>query len=556
VHTLKIVFGITLYTIFFFVSISSATTTIRVPEDNITIQEAINSAAYGDIIEVHSGTYFERVDVNKLLTIKGIDNGGGIPVVDAQMVGSPITLSIGSEGSAIEGFKLINSQISYNNAGIIAFSSNNIIKNNVILGYDEGADYYGKGIMLYQSSNNIISRNFANSSSIGIHVYESNNNTLDYNVVTANHDGITVYNSSNNTIRGNFANSSIIGIYILGLSNNNTLNSNNVTGNIQGIIVTSSSNNTFSDNSVISNNNRGIWISQYSSDNNLIGNHFDSNGELGINLDEHSDRNNVIGNTINSNYWGILLNSESNVLRNNIVNDNPASGIEVYTSGNNILNNIFNNSNNFNIYFGNRWNSTKTLGINVISGHYLGGNFWAQPDGNGYSQDCLDSELNGICDLPYKLNDNNFDYLPLSIPDNEPPNSVTYLTNITFAYSFINWTWIDPEDHDFVNVSVWIDGTFKENVSNGVQFYNSTSFAPDTEHTISTRTVDINGNINQTWKNHTATTAPWPISDIVNLTFIVLDNKTNLPIVNADVKMDKMNVIGETIVDIKLNPRK
>jgi len=41
--------------------------------------------------------------------------------------------------------------------------------------------------------------------------------------------------------------------------------------------------------------------------------------------------------------------------------------------------------------------------------------------------------------------------------DTIPPDSVTNLTNISYSPDFINWTWIDPSDPDFVNVSIWID---------------------------------------------------------------------------------------------------
>jgi len=54
---------------------------------------------------------------------------------------------------------------------------------------------------------------------------------------------------------------------------------------------------------------------------------------------------------------------------------------------------------------------------------------------------------------------------------------------------------------------VFIDNNFKRNVSKGTKFYNATNFEPNTKHTISTWTVDINGNINKTWTNSSARTA-------------------------------------------------
>ncbi|KAF5425611.1 MAG: S-layer protein/S-layer protein, partial [Candidatus Methanocomedens sp.] len=89
-----------------------------------------------------------------------------------------------------------------------------------------------------------------------------------------------------------------------------------------------------------------------------------------------------------------------------------------------------------------------------------------------------------------------------------PPASVTNLHNITYTPTYINWTWTDPEDADFEKVMVYLDQVFKTNVSKGVQYYNATGLTPATTYTISTKTVDSTGNINQTPVDNTSTTAP------------------------------------------------
>lgn len=93
--------------------------------------------------------------------------------------------------------------------------------------------------------------------------------------------------------------------------------------------------------------------------------------------------------------------------------------------------------------------------------------------------------------------------------DTTPPASVTNLTNSTYATTYINWTWTDPADSDFDRVMVYLDGSFRTNVTNGTQYYNATGLTANTEYTISTRTVDTAGNINATWENRTARTAPF-----------------------------------------------
>ncbi len=87
-----------------------------------------------------------------------------------------------------------------------------------------------------------------------------------------------------------------------------------------------------------------------------------------------------------------------------------------------------------------------------------------------------------------------------------PPRSIENLKNITYKRTYINWTWKDPSDADFAKVMVYIDGKFKTNVINGKKFFNTTGLISNRYYKISTHTVDTMGNINQTWRNHTAKT--------------------------------------------------
>lgn len=93
------------------------------------------------------------------------------------------------------------------------------------------------------------------------------------------------------------------------------------------------------------------------------------------------------------------------------------SGICLEESSENfIYNNLFNNAVNFifETHEENYWNIPRTRGENIIGGPYLGGNYWANPDGTGYSETCEDANRDGFCDEPYTLEENNVDYLPLT----------------------------------------------------------------------------------------------------------------------------------------------
>jgi hypothetical protein len=94
--------------------------------------------------------------------------------------------------------------------------------------------------------------------------------------------------------------------------------------------------------------------------------------------------------------------------------------------------------------------------------------------------------------------------------DTTPPASITSLTNTTGNF-WHNWTWTNPVDADFNHTMIYLNNVFTTNVSNTTEFYNYTVSAHNTS-TISTHTVDITGNINTTWVNHTSVIPNNPIT--------------------------------------------
>lgn len=263
-------------------------------------------------------------------------------------------------------------------------------------------------------------------------------------IVTDEGDGIAYNNATNGSIINNTVISNQCGIY-LSLSRSNNISNNNASSNSYGVYIESSSNN-----------------------NNISNNTANLNSVYGIYLTTSSSNNILTNNTANSNsYAGIFIdNSNSNSLTSNTANSNSNYGIflTASSSSNTIYNNNFNNTINAqDDGTTNTWNTTKTVGTNVKGGPYLGGNFWAYPNGSGFSQTCTDADGDGICDSSYTLYASNIDYLPLSLNftyDTTPPASVTSLANISYASNYINWTWSDPMDSDFANVTIYLNGAF------------------------------------------------------------------------------------------------
>lgn len=272
----------TLILVFFAASAMTASAaTIYVPDNYVTIQEAINASNNGDIIIVRDGTYTENIDVDKSLTIRS-ENGSAFTTVIAANSNNHV-FEVTADYVNINGFTVIGAtadRVPLNTAGI--FLSLGVNYCNIS---DNNASYNGDGIWLHGSCNNMIANNIANSNgNYGIFLFSiCNNNTLINNTVNSNNvTGIELWGSNNNMIVNNTASSNDRGIYLFDSSSNillgNNASDNNYGSYHYGIYLLKSRNNNLTNN-ILSNNDYGIYmISSNSSNikhNNFINNKVD-----------------------------------------------------------------------------------------------------------------------------------------------------------------------------------------------------------------------------------------------------------------------------------------
>jgi len=150
---------------------------IVVPDDEPTIQAAIDAASGGDVILVMPGVYKEHIDfMAKAVTVKS-DQGPEVTTIEGTGTGSVVLFQRGEEfDTVLEGFTITNGTGSLRGSnrrgGGIAcgpFSSPTITGNVIVA---NSADY-GGGIACFESSgplvtNNVIEENFAQSEGGGI----------------------------------------------------------------------------------------------------------------------------------------------------------------------------------------------------------------------------------------------------------------------------------------------------------------------------------------------------------------------------------------------------
>ncbi len=384
-----------------------------------TIQAAVDVASDGATIVVYPGTHVENVDVYRQLTIKSYS---GNPLDTVVRASSP-------------------------DDHVFYVTANNVkISGLTITGANQNAPYSG------------------------IYLSRAKSCTIENDIVSGNWYGISLDNSASTNLNNNVVNSNLgTGIY-LESSVGNKLTGNMVSSNSEnGFWLKDGSNsNTLTGNSANSNMGSGFLLDNQCIGNSLSDNIAEANGGHGISLNSASNSNTFKNNTLSSNtIYGIYLGSSGNnlVSDNNRIINNGGCGICLSNSNyNRIFNNYFSNAQNTYLEgsnAGNSWNTTKTEQVNAVGGPYVGGNFWAKPDGTGLSQVNRDLTGDGFLDSENDLTDinvnpaaSNVDYLPLARTVIVDPSGKKGYTRIQDA--------VNAADNGY-SIAVY-PGTYRENL--------------------------------------------------------------------------------------------
>ena len=178
----------------------------------------------------------------------------------------------------------------------------------------------------------------------------------------------------------------------------------------------------------LDNYNSGIEMTD-ATDNTISGNTIRNNGHDPIAGYASSGAEGIAGITLSEG-------SEYNTISGNFITLNKANGIFIYDANNNLIyNNYFSNDRNVQTdgMSTNTWNLPTPIpapaGGNIIGGTNLAGNYWADPDGTGFSQTALYDRGDGIVDHAYVIDAHNSDQFPLGgLPRPAPGSSGRLIT--------------------------------------------------------------------------------------------------------------------------------
>jgi len=466
-------------TLFNIQSAKSSQGKITVPDDYLTIHDAINAANQGDVIFVRNGTYHENVVIQKRVLVRGENKN--TTIVDGNGAGTVFYVGA-SDDVEISGFTIRNGDYGVHVATSLRGNiSGNVVINHrfygVFISDSDGVivdgntvsnnSYYG---LFIRDSCNIILRNNSLTMSpynFGIEselcqlphfihdIDESNiadgkplyywikqrdkqapsnagfvaaisstNITVENLSLSKNGYGVLFVNTTGSSIRNNDFSNDYYGVYLL-YSNFNSIENNLMFKNSDGINnLMGSGYNNISNNIISDNGGYGILFHGPGDDRNTITGNIIKNNGLGFHFGGFSYYNNISKNLIVNNGVGMSMDfSSSNTFSENTVAYNGVGASFWGTSENVVFHNDF-------------FKNQRQAGVIDVTdlwdnGYPSGGNYWSDYNGTDLHSGPYQNETSpdGIGDTPYIIDGNNRDRYPLINPYREiPQDSVPPVT--------------------------------------------------------------------------------------------------------------------------------
>jgi parallel beta-helix repeat protein len=371
---------------------------IRVNGSGVVLESASNATLLDNEITENDGKGIVATlsaDGSRVAGNDVTDNGGnGIELVEAS---GPLTIAnnVVSDNGGLELYDTLSIGPNGKNGVYLESSSNATVRNNTI----EGNEEHGVRIRDESNDNRIVgnaisSHETANATGHGVFIEglgvsfgSPSNNTVVDNAITDNDYGVSMFHDLDTVVRGNDVLRNGIGVRFG--SNTEPISSRETTECTDGGVL------------AVDNQFGG------STDGTVVGNEIRTNGTALKIVTHPSQTTTCDGTTTDIDYDDPTV--EGYLIANNYIEgSDPINATNTrldYPTGE-TYDSSFNGTN--------AWNVSKTVAGNVLGGPNRAGNYWATPDGTGFSQTCTDADDDGICDSPRPVATNNVDELPLA----------------------------------------------------------------------------------------------------------------------------------------------
>jgi parallel beta-helix repeat protein len=293
-------------------------TTVIVPDDFPTIQEAINNAADWDTVFVRAGTYYEHVVVNRTISLVGenmsttIINGNNTGHVVYVVRSNVNVTGFTVRNSGDVHWPDLNAGICLNGTTGCAISENSVVDNGFA------------GISLLSSQyNKIAGNNVSDTGWGGIHLMNSSRNTVFDNILDSNGHQLQWGGGINGHAGSHY----------------NNITDNTILNCVYGMFYHDARYNSICRNNISTISDIGIWL-QDTVSHNVVAENSLINCTTSIFLEGPNTNNTLSGNFIAKSEYGIkILNAQRNCVVNNTILDNRAgsdswrAGIRLEGSG-------------------------------------------------------------------------------------------------------------------------------------------------------------------------------------------------------------------------------
>ncbi len=289
---------------------------IRVPQDYLTIQEAVNAALPGDTILVSpspTGTYAGNITVMKSLNLTGVS----VDTVIIDSAGATSAITVNSTSSVfISQFTLRN--IGFGSGVEVSESTGVVVSQNRIQA-GVPSNSQGNGVTITNSTGVVVRNNTLTNNVYGVAVVDGYGNLITRNNVTGNSIGVSIFNSTGNKVTDNILRKGWVGLELQTGADTNIIARNLIANNTSyGLLLRSTTGNRVTENTVEYNNalssTEGILVQGGASLNRLYHNNIRANSIQAFSVFPPGDMNtwdNATGTSLKSDARIKFVNSNS-----------------------------------------------------------------------------------------------------------------------------------------------------------------------------------------------------------------------------------------------------